>query len=292
MTLKVERKNTVVNLSSRELTEVETEVLSKGLNFFPTPGEPVLASIHTDLEKFHNNLRWKQHFSEQLHTIFSNLEKNISCSKVFRKESSHKPPMGSQYLETFATLNEIELAGSKVHNPKKQNLSVKEKSAIKTLYKDKFITIKPADKGGAVVVLNTTDYVKEPNKQLSNPNFSEKVPEDLTETHTRKVNTYIDGLIEAGQLNNKLRSRLLTTDTKTPSFYLLPKLDKPKRPPKGRPIISANGCATEKISARHPDQPPGPSLGKKVFPVRRVTPKKASREVGIFFFFFLFSIFH
>ena len=165
--------------------------------------------------------------------------------------------MGSQYLETFATLNEIELAGSKVHNPKKQNLSVKEKCAIKTLYKDKFITIKPADKGGAVVVLNTTDYVKEPNKQLSNPNFNEKVPEDLTETHTRKVNTYIDGLIEAGQLNNKLRSRLLTTDTKTPSFYLLPKLDKPKRPPKGRPIISANGCATEKISAIHPDQPPG-----------------------------------
>ena len=28
-----------------------------------------------------------------------------------------------------------------------------------------------------------------------------------------------------------------------------------------------------------------PSLSKKVFPVRRVTPKKASREVGIFSFF-------
>ena len=33
-----------------------------------------------------------------------------------------------------------------------------------------------------------------------------------------------------------------------------------------------------------------PSLSKKVFPVRRVTPKKASREVG--FFFVCFSVFH
>ena len=33
-----------------------------------------------------------------------------------------------------------------------------------------------------------------------------------------------------------------------------------------------------------------PPLSKKVFPIRRVTPKKASREVRIFCF--LFSIFH
>ena len=34
-----------------------------------------------------------------------------------------------------------------------------------------------------------------------------------------------------------------------------------------------------------------PSLSKKLFPVCRVTPKKASREVRIFFFFFCFSFF-
>ena len=62
--LKVERKNTVVNLSSRALTVPEETLLQKGLNFCPTPGEPSLSEIHTDLEKFHNNLRWKQYFQD------------------------------------------------------------------------------------------------------------------------------------------------------------------------------------------------------------------------------------
>ena len=40
--VKVERKNTVVNLSSRVLSEPENSLLQKGLNFCPTLGEPAL----------------------------------------------------------------------------------------------------------------------------------------------------------------------------------------------------------------------------------------------------------
>ena len=48
---KVERKNTVVNLSTRELTTPELttpKVLAKGLNYCPTPGEPVLGEKYED----------------------------------------------------------------------------------------------------------------------------------------------------------------------------------------------------------------------------------------------------
>ncbi|GFR92967.1 hypothetical protein ElyMa_004366400 [Elysia marginata] len=48
------------------------------------------------------------------------------------------------------------------------NLRNGEKQALNELKKNKNITIKPADKGGAVVVLNTSDYIAECTKQLSN----------------------------------------------------------------------------------------------------------------------------
>ena len=61
--ININKKNTVVNLSSRNLSSDEESLLSKGLNFCPTPGEPLLAQKHDDLEYFHNNLRWKLFFS-------------------------------------------------------------------------------------------------------------------------------------------------------------------------------------------------------------------------------------
>ena len=102
------------------------------------------------------------------------------------------------------------------------------------------------------MIQDTRDYIAEGERQFSDRNFYQKVSEDLTILHTSKVNTYLDGLGRAGELNKKLPSRVTTYKPKTPSFYLLPKIpkiQKPGTPPPGRPIVSANGCATEKISA-------------------------------------------
>ena len=44
---------------------------------------------------------------------------------------------------------------------KKKNLTYKEYQAMSGLYKNPDITIKPADKGGSIVIMNTVDYVKE-----------------------------------------------------------------------------------------------------------------------------------
>ena len=53
-----------MNLSSHKLTAGQTQLLSRGLSFCPTPGQPELSSTQEDLDSFHRSLRLKPFFSE------------------------------------------------------------------------------------------------------------------------------------------------------------------------------------------------------------------------------------
>ena len=52
----------VVNISDITLSETELSLLSQGLNFCPTPGEPDFSEVKQDLDKFHTSLRRKDFF--------------------------------------------------------------------------------------------------------------------------------------------------------------------------------------------------------------------------------------
>ena len=101
-----------------------------------------------------------------------------------------------------------------------------------------------------MVVMDTCDYIKEA-EQLSDVKYYKGVSTDLTAEHTARINTYLEGLTLKGEINNKVKRKLITTSSQTPHLYLLPKIHKGVTPPPGHPIdiVSANGCATEKISA-------------------------------------------
>ena len=55
------------------------------------------------------------------------------------------------------------------------------------LRKNPEIVIKKADKGSAVVIMNTTDYLREGYRQLSDGNFYVKIGEDPTEQIIDKI---------------------------------------------------------------------------------------------------------
>ena len=55
----------VFNLSSRQLSQAEISLLSKGLKFVPTPTFVNRALIKEELEKFGRNLRLKWHFRNE-----------------------------------------------------------------------------------------------------------------------------------------------------------------------------------------------------------------------------------
>ena len=66
---------------------------------------------------------------------------------------------------------EADISTLPAHSPRNHNLTKSEKIAIETLFNNPHTIIKLADKGSAVVIQNTTDYISEIDQQLSNTKF-------------------------------------------------------------------------------------------------------------------------
>ena len=89
------------------------------------------------------------------------------------------------------------------HRLQHNNLTKREKAALERLRANPDIIIKPADKGGATVILNKEDYITEAMRQLTNEEYYSKLDTDLTLYYQRIINQGInngDLQIETGQL--------------------------------------------------------------------------------------------
>ena len=126
------------------------------------------------------------------------------------------------------------------------NLSTEEWATLKNLNKRKDIVIKPADKGGAVVVWRSDLYQQEAFRQLSDKSFYAKVDKDLTLTNQKLVKKTILDFISKQELPATAQNLIITTP-RTSRIYFKPKIHKLNNP--GRPIVSACSCPTELISS-------------------------------------------
>jgi hypothetical protein len=111
-------KNTVINLSDRQLNKEETSVLSKGGNFAISPKmipvEDIISSIEAAIQTLPETT------AEEIRTESSRILKRVR----------------------------------KIDN----NLTTQERQAIRDLNDDEYIIILPADKGNATVVMKLEDY--------------------------------------------------------------------------------------------------------------------------------------
>ena len=131
----------------------------------------------------------------------------------------------------------------------KPNLTSSEKEALKNLSQNRAIIIKPANKGSGVVLLNMKDYVFEAHRQLQDTNFDKKLDTDLIQQFADEINDLILDMFNNGEIDSHCYRFLEHTNPKPGCFYILPKIHKNTLPPPGRPIVSAIGSPTEKISA-------------------------------------------
>ncbi|CAJ0944428.1 unnamed protein product [Ranitomeya imitator] len=121
----------------------------------------------------------------------------------------------------------------------KRNCTPIEKRALEDLKSNKSITIKPADKGGAVVVMDTSFYISMVRQHLDDVNTYMPVDRDPTREITQEIKQIVDSFKEQNVIDSKLAEYLINKHPVVPVFYALPKIHKHQTLPPGRPIVAS-----------------------------------------------------
>lgn len=219
------------------LSADERSILSKGLSFVPAPRSCNSYDILRDAQKMTRRFKLRYFFRDS-----ANRERSIFES-INPKTSNWTPYISHPVIQYFADRVPC-VATTKRPNP--SNLSREEVQAIASVRARSDIVIKPADKGGAVVVWRKDLYIEEALRQLSDTKHYSALSSDPLQEYQEEITATVMTLISRGELQDDA-SRLIVEDPKCSRFYLLPKIHKQNNP--GRPIVSACACPTMHISA-------------------------------------------
>ena len=240
-----------MNLSKFVLSDLEINVLSRGLTFVPTPKisrDPITHAVN----EFGRKLK--------LHNYFYNrraLSNNYTKAE-FTEKSTWTP---SDSTLDPSILNCIESISEEIQNlpiqKEKSNLSDEEFSAIKRLKQNCDIVIKKSDKSSVVVVMDKSNYVNEGLRQLSNQNHYKQIDQAIYPETSLKVSAILQNLFSLGYISAKQLKYLSPPETpRQRRFYMLPKIHKdqnswpvPGTMPPGRPIVSDCNSESEKVAS-------------------------------------------
>ena len=250
-----QRRDVVLNLSKKHLTRDHKSVLNKGLKFIPTPNPDHKSQYLTDYLCFERKLRLKYHFSRQDDSqdesdseeeTFYDAE-SIPQESPLNESSGWTPNTGQDpHLDYYCSLTTEDVIKEKTSKPKRYNLTLKERQALKDLTSDETIVIKPADKGGKIVVMNKEDYEGECLRQLSDETYYQKVPKRKFDEIQREIKAKVSYYSQRGLIDQEIAEKLYNPKARIPPFYTIPKIHKENNP--GRPIIAGIQSPTENLS--------------------------------------------
>ena len=235
----------VVNLSRRQLSEAEIQLLSKGLKFSPTPTDIDRAKLKSDMEAYKRRMRLIWHFRNQQDKDGYD---NCNTNYKFRPKSTWQPPRNDPVLENYLSLLEKEVLSVSPEGNNFSNLSHSEHLSLQQLKSDRNIVIKEADKGSGIVVWDREDHISEANRQLDDRQVYEEIEVNPTVELGKTINSRVKQLGEEDPGLEEVTDYFKVNDSKLGRLYLLPKIHKGLTSVKGRPVISNCGTITENIS--------------------------------------------
>ena len=152
-------------------------------------------AVKEDTEKFLRRVKLKAHFHDKEQPFDEPQRDEFESLKP--KKSNWTPPDG-QFTSVDLFVKKIPPGHPKTKFQQKPQIfkfSKEEWTAHQNLKTRDDIVIKPADKGGAVVVWRTDLYKKEAFRQLADTKFYAKVNKDLTQANRKIVKDTVNKLI-------------------------------------------------------------------------------------------------
>ena len=239
------------------------DLLDKGLSFIPSFRSIPLSKIYEAQNRLIRNLKLKDYFSDRPDAA------NYMEARKFTCPSKWSPPDHKISQSTLDTIQDIvtrteSIVGEhKISNNQclllhnyKSNLTNLEQTALRNLRNNDEIVIKPADKGGATVIMNKSSYINEAYRQLNNSNYYTKLTGPVYKNNISKINDILSSMVNDGLISKKQLEFLRASDSdRARVFYLLPKIHKPRDKwpnpdmPEGRPIVSDCGSESYRISS-------------------------------------------
>eukprot|EP00745_Piridium_sociabile_P023737 TRINITY_DN3707_c0_g1_i1.p1 TRINITY_DN3707_c0_g1~~TRINITY_DN3707_c0_g1_i1.p1 ORF type:complete len:909 (-),score=150.62 TRINITY_DN3707_c0_g1_i1:630-3356(-) len=231
--------------SDVHLPKEQSQLLSRGLKFIPLKPHVNFMSTIYHCQRFFRRLRLAAHFQNA--SLPSSVADSSDVAKLFPREHSNWTPRTGEYasLDYYITKCEQEIKQLHLKPLQHSNLSTKELKALDDLKKRDDVIVKPADKGGSVVVWRKDLYEREVRKQLADTSFYVVARKSTVKDDNALVRRTIKEAVTAGHLPSEA-IRAVVREPRESRFYVLPKIHKVNNP--GRPIVSACSCPTTIIS--------------------------------------------
>ena len=253
-----------INLSGAPINEHMIQLLDKGLTFIPAVSSTPRDIIINDFNTLKRRLMLSDYFFGK-----SKTNDKTNFFNKFNPPNTWTPSWSSISLETRRAICCIakyinQFLNNNTNSNNKQfitygnvveNMTKNEKQALQDIKQNQSIIIKPADKGGAVVVMNINEYKQEALRQLNNPLYYRPLSQPIFLENVIKINNILNKLLNKEYITSKQHEYLKASLTdKQRYFYLLPKIHKKQSTwnstlmPPGRPIISDRGSESYRIS--------------------------------------------
>ena len=258
------------------MTIDQLTLLEKGLTFIPTRKTLPIKNIIQTKDRLLRRIKLNCYFRDKP------ADETNPNKKLFVNKSNFTPPIEKLNCEIIPLINKINsetaliieenknrLKMAKENSDpnfggtneifkltEKTNLSHGECLAISELKQDPNLIIKPADKGGATVIMNKSSYIKEVHRQLYNSKYYKKLDRPTYHDNVKHIKSVLTEMLNQKYISNS-QFIFLTgpRDYKARTFYLLPKIHKIRESwpwpdmPEGRPIVSDVDSETYRVSS-------------------------------------------
>ena len=209
----------VTNSSSKTLTNEQLQVLGRGLSYVPTPTTPptvdMLVAVEDGLRQF-------------------------GRSAVYGGPVARSDNLDRQGEVRSAAITLL-AAAKRATAP---NLTKGERRALTDLRKDATLSILPADKGRATVVMDKSDYLGKVNSMLADTNMYTPIANDPTVSYRNQLQSVVRQIKTYAP--KEVIHSIWPTSSTPPLFFGQPKVHKEGIPL--RPIVATRGSIFDGIT--------------------------------------------